>query len=184
MQNPSVIRTRPRKITAAAAARELPWTFVLLIIICACVVGTGFFFAARQHFNSMEYGIMNSKLRDQLQNLEAEKRRLMLAREVALSPVSMRKAARSLGLRENIEIAQAETVSAKAPVVKTNTPSIEPVSARVADSRSAQPAQTIVKTVLSAPTTTRQTGETRSRVAVMTGTRKEKAEVATLLKFK
>lgn len=182
MQNPSVIRTRPRK--TAAATRELPWTFVLLVIVCACVVGTGFFFAARQHFNSIDYGIKNSKLRDQLQNLEAEKRRLLLAREVALSPLSMRKAARGLGLRESSEMAQAVTVSAKVPATIANIPNTEPVPVRVAAARPVEPAQTIVKTVLSVPVGTRQSGETRSRLAVMQGTKKEKSEVATLLKFK
>ncbi|MBA3351781.1 MAG: hypothetical protein H0U23_05045 [Blastocatellia bacterium] len=182
MQNPSVIRTRPRK--TAAATRELPWTFVLLVIVCACVVGTGFFFAARQHFNSIDYGIKNSKLRDQLQNLEAEKRRLLLAREVALSPVSMRKAARGLGLRESSEMAQAVTVSAKAPATKAHIPNTEPAPLRVAATRPVEPAQTIVKTVLSVPAGTRQSGETRSRLAVMQGTKKEKSEVAALLKFK
>lgn len=183
MQNSSVIRTRPRR--TAAASRELPWTFVLLVIICACVVGTGFFFAARQHFNSIDYGIKNSKLRDQLQNLEAEKRRLLLAREVALSPVSMRKAARGLGLRESSEMAQAVTVSAKAPATKASIPNTELTRARVvATSRPAEPAQTIVKTVLSVPAGPRQSVETRSRVAVVHGTKKEKSEVATLIKFK
>ncbi len=182
MQNPSAIRTRPRR--TAAASRELPWTFVLLVIICACVVGTGFFFAARQHFNSIDYGIKNSKLRDQLQNLEAEKRRLLLAREVALSPVAMRKAARGLGLREGSEMVQAVTASVKAPATKASVPNAELTRARIATARTVEPAQTIVKTVLSVPAGTRQSGETRSRVAVVQGTKKEKSEVATLIKFK
>ena len=92
MQNPSVIRTKPT-MAVSTPARELSWSFMLLVIICACVVAAGFFFAARQHFSSMEYGLKNSKLREQLQNLETEKRRLLLAREVASSPLAIRKAA-------------------------------------------------------------------------------------------
>src|ERR687898_385265 len=102
MQNPAIARTKSRAATAAPA-RELSWSFILLIIVCTCVVAAGFFFAARQHFTSMDYGIKNSKLREQLRNLEAEKRRLLLAREVAQSPISVRKAAREIGLREVTE---------------------------------------------------------------------------------
>ncbi len=170
-------------MASPAAARELPWTFVVLTIICACVVATGFFFAARQHFNSIDVSIKNSKLREQLQNLEAEKRRLLLAREVALSPVAMRKAARGLGLRDKSEMAQAVTVSTKPPAAATSVPASGDERVRIA-TRPASAEQTIVKTVLTSPSVARQTGETRSRVAVMPGTKKEKSEVATLLKFK
>src|SRR5436189_2513552 len=107
MQNTTAIR--PRSRTAAIPSRELSWSFMFLVIICACVVAAGFFFAARQHFTSMDYGIKNSKLREQLQNLETEKRRLLLAREVALSPLAIRKAANSLGIRRGAEMAAVQT---------------------------------------------------------------------------
>jgi hypothetical protein len=100
MQNTTAIRARSK--SAAIPSRELSWSFTLLVIVCACVVAAGFFFAARQHFTSMDYGIKNSRLREQLQNLETEKRRLLLAREVALSPLAIRKAASSIGIRQGI----------------------------------------------------------------------------------
>src|SRR5215210_4919731 len=103
MQNPSAIRTRSK--AAAMPARELSWSFMLLVIVCAADVATGFFFAARQHFTSMEYGIKNTRLRDQLDDLQTEKRRLLLAREVASSPLSIRRAASAIGLRESSEVA-------------------------------------------------------------------------------
>ena len=177
MPNPSVTRTRSR---AATPSRELPWSFVLLVILCACFVAAGFFFAARQHFTAMEYSIKNSKLRDQIQSLETEKRRLELAREVALSPASIRKAARGLGLSETSETG---------PVLASAKPGQEKIEvAKVADVKEPAPktaaSSAVVRTVLTVPAPPVSTGETRSRVV---DTRKEKKEgpaVAALLKLK
>lgn len=177
MQNPSAIRKRPRA-TAATPSRELPWSFVLLAVVCACVVAAGFFFAARQHFTSMDYGLKNSKLREQLQNLETEKRRLMLAREMAISPVAIRKAARSVGMRESSEVA---AVAAK---TTQKTPSTV-IKANATDNASGESAPTVVRTSMSRPAQSstapaKQTGETRSRVVDAPSKR---AEVA-VLKFR
>lgn len=76
------------------------WGYFLLTVVCACVMAAGFFLAARQHFNMMDLGMKNSKLRNQIEDLRAEKRRLTLLREISLSPAQIRKAARGLGLRE------------------------------------------------------------------------------------
>lgn len=68
----------------------------------------GFFFAARSHFSSINFGIKNSKLRQQIEELEADKRRLILSKEIALSPAEIKKAAKKIGLTEmtasNIEV--------------------------------------------------------------------------------
>ncbi|MEP6945227.1 MAG: hypothetical protein ABJA02_04865 [Acidobacteriota bacterium] len=69
-----------------------------LIFVCLLVVVSGFFFAARQHFSSMDYSMRNSKLRKQLEDLESEKRRLLVAREVSLSPAEIKKASRKIGV--------------------------------------------------------------------------------------
>ena len=180
MQNPSAIRTRPR--AKATSTRELSWSFILLVIICACVVASGFFFAARQHFTSMDYGIKNSKLREQLQNLEVEKRRLMLAREVALSPVGIRKAARSVGLRESSEVA---AVAASAKMAENAAGAI--IKARATDEVSTGAATpTVVRTSMSTPVRPKtaqpkQTGETRARVVEEPSKR---SEIAALIKFR
>ena len=177
MPNPSATRTKSR---VATPSQELSWSFVLLVILCACFVAAGFFFAARQHFTAMEYSIKNSKLRDQIQSLETEKRRLGLAREVALSPTAIRKAAHGLGLRET---AEPETVLASA---KPGQEKIE--VAKVADVKEpavkAASSPSVVKTVMTQPAPAAATGETRSRLV---DTRKEKKEgttVAALLKLK
>ncbi|HEX6127072.1 MAG TPA: hypothetical protein VFZ23_16995 [Pyrinomonadaceae bacterium] len=183
MQNPSVIRTRPRRTSTATPARTLPLTFILLVIVCACVVGTGFFLAARQHFTSMDYGIKNSRLRDQLQNLEAEKRRLLLAREVALSPISVRKAARGIGLRENSESAQTIAVPAKSAPAKNRVEDLHLIKAATREEKRVT-ANPFVRTVLTAPVNVKDSGETRTRVVDSSKVRKDRNEVAALVKFR
>jgi hypothetical protein len=76
---------------------------------------SGFFFAGPQHFSSMDYGMKNSRLRKQIDQLEAEKRRLLLTREVALSPMEIKKAAKKTGLLDSAlaggEVAQVVTTT-------------------------------------------------------------------------
>jgi len=48
----------------------------------------------------MEYGLQNSRLRRQVDELESEKRKLMVSREVSLSPVELRKAVRRIGFMD------------------------------------------------------------------------------------
>ena len=176
MQNPSAIRTGTRH-KVAAPAREIPWSFVLLVIVCACVVATGFFFAARQHFTSMDYGLQNSKLRERLESLEAEKRRLLLAREVALSPLAMTKAAKGIGLRQATD----EIVPVQASVkAKAEDKRIELTAATQPVTKKADTPQ-VIPALMSAPVQPK-TGETRRRVVDAQKEKKEKVEVAALLK--
>ncbi len=177
MQNPSAIRTRSK--AAALPTRELSWSFMLLVVVCACVIAAGFFFAARQHFTSMDYSIKNSKLREQLQNLETEKRRLLLAREVASSPLAIRKAAAQMGMRESVETAV--QIAEKRPATNAN-------SSAVAESAKAMTKSTdpkgVVRTVLASPVQSKTNGETRNRVVETSKDKKEKAEVAALVKLR
>ncbi len=73
------------------------WTY-LIMFLCGLTIVAGFFLAGRQHFSSMDTGMKNSRLRKQVDELEAEKRRLLLAREVSLSPTEIKKAAKKSGL--------------------------------------------------------------------------------------
>ncbi len=164
-------------------ARELSWGFMLLVAICACVVAVGFFFAARQHFTSMDYSIKNSKLREQLQNLETEKRRLLLAREVASSPLAIRKAATALGMRNASEMAAVQmSDNSDNKVVAKST--IAPVESAKQIAGKSSDTPSVVKTVLAAPAQSKPTGETRSRVVEPSKDKKEKTEVAALLKLR
>ncbi len=100
-------RNRVRNTTAAGNA-TVPWRFFLITAICALILAAGFFFAARQHFISMDFGMKNSTLRKQIDDLEAEKRRLVLAKEISLSPVEVTRTAQKLGFTEHTELAVAD----------------------------------------------------------------------------
>jgi hypothetical protein len=111
---------KKRSSNAQTFDEGVEWKYVFLTIVCAVLLAAGFFFAALQHFASIELGIKNSELRKQIEELEAEKRRLLLAREVALSPIDLTKTARRLGFTnfaaeiEEIDIAalrKEETIS-------------------------------------------------------------------------
>jgi hypothetical protein len=111
---------------AKTEASETSWRNVAVLVLCGAVLAAGFFFAARQHFSSMELGIKNSQLRKQLSDLEAENRRLSLAKEVALSPTAIQKASRM------IAGPKAEATSAELAVVKT-LPQATPAKPQPAD---------------------------------------------------
>lgn len=181
MQNPSIIRTRTRA-ASAAPARALSWGFIFLVIVCASVVATGFFFAARQHFTSMDFGIKNSKLREQLRNLEAEKRRLLLAREVASSPLALKKAARGLGLQETTGTAMAIPVAANKGEPHASAFVAKNSDGKAPEAKSESPR--VVRTAMTAPAEVRTSGEVRSRVVDSKKERKDKTEVAALIKFR
>ena len=102
---------------AARDATSVSWGYFILTVACACVLAAGFFLAARQHFNTMEFGFKNGKLRNQVEDLQTEKRRLMLAREVSLSPAEIKRAAKNLGFRDRGEVA---VVSIKAAERSSN----------------------------------------------------------------
>src|SRR3954447_14445874 len=107
------------------------------IAACVTVLACGFFFAARQHFSTMDFGMKNSRLRKQIDDLESEKRRLMLAREVSLSPAELKKAA------------------IKAKVAVTDAVSAEFASVVTKDKAAPQPATAAVKAAASNPLITK-----------------------------
>lgn len=186
MQNPNVIRTRSRQ-KVAVPARDIPWTFMFWVVLCACVVATGFFFAARQHFTSMDYGIKNSRLREQLRNLEAENRRLILAREIALSPISIRKAAREVGLHDVKEEVVPVQISTGTETRPETNPTTSGVTAAKAVKKQTEAPPVVVPASSSAPTApvrSNGTGETRRRIVEPQKEKKDKVEVAALLNLR
>ncbi len=98
--------TTPKK--SIREHNSIPWRYCLLTLICGLFLVVGFFGAARQHFSSIEFGIKNSKLRQQITQLEAEQRRMLLTKEVVLSPAEIKKSAKKIGFTEmsasNIEV--------------------------------------------------------------------------------
>lgn len=94
--------------TQTARRDPIPWKYCFLTLVCGLMLVVGFFIAARSHFSSIDFGIKNSRLRKQIEELEADKRRLILSKEIALSPAEIKKAAKRIGLTEmtasNIEV--------------------------------------------------------------------------------
>ncbi len=94
--------------TQSARRDPIPWKYCFLTLACGLMLVAGFFFAARSHFASIDFGIKNSRLRKQIEELESDKRRLILSKEISLSPGEIKKAAKKIGLTEmtasNIEV--------------------------------------------------------------------------------
>ena len=108
---------------------------------CGLILLTGFFFAAHQHFSSMDYGIRNSRLRKQIDDLRAEKQRLLYTKEVSLSPSEIKKAAKKTGLFNNA--AAKPEYTPELASTRTNKQPATPA---------ADPKPTVIKTGSSAPT--------------------------------
>jgi len=106
------------------------WLYVLVTIACISFLAVGFFFAARQHFMAIDLSIKNSKLRRQLEDMEGENRRLVLAKEIVRSPSEVKRIAARRGLRD------ADEVFTSVPVV----------------SKRSETAALVQKTSLSSPT--------------------------------
>jgi hypothetical protein len=113
-------RNTYRNRTSASADNRpafFSWSHFAITAIAAVVLAAGLFFAASQHFRSMEFGIKNAKLRSQLAELENEKRRLELSREIALTPSELKRNAKTLGFRDASEfVAVAAKPQPDAPV--------------------------------------------------------------------
>src|SRR5580765_8869695 len=96
---------KKRNQAATNRSNSRRWPTYMLMLVCGLLLASGFFLAGRQHFSSMDYGMKNSRLRKQVDELEAEKRRLLLAREVSLSPVEIKKAAKRSGMIDQADSA-------------------------------------------------------------------------------
>lgn len=99
--------TRRKRKTAPNTAISR-WKLYILMGLSSLIVISGTFLAARQHFSSWDYSIRNSGLRKQIDELETEKRRLLLAREVALSPAEIKRSAKKLNIDQS-EMAVVQT---------------------------------------------------------------------------
>lgn len=140
-------RKPTQTISRQAPRRRSHWQYYAAAVICCSVLVAGFFFAARQHFSSMEYGLQNSRLRRQLDELQSEKRRLLLNREVTLTPAELRKAVRRVGFVDDTDEiknapAKLEVASAPRTVVKTGS---------VSGPNAAPFAKKVIPTVINAP---------------------------------
>jgi hypothetical protein len=134
-------RNNPRLASPSAHTAERNTStllYVLLTIACAAFLATGFFFAARQHFAAMDLGMKNSTLRKQIEEMEGQKRQLVLAREIVRSPAEMKRIASNKGFRQRDSVMMAVAASAttsasplveRTSLVKATTDGSKPVKA-------------------------------------------------------
>ncbi|QQS33399.1 MAG: hypothetical protein IPM50_02115 [Acidobacteriota bacterium] len=148
-------RTPRRTIKKRSRTRITPRAVIVICLLAAFLVA-GTFFAAQQHFYVVDYGMKNSRLKKQIDDLEAEKRRLLLAREVALSPAELKRAAKRLGVVPSTATSD-ETVKVSS-IVKEKAMPPKPAQNEEASSEGNP---FVVKTAATAP----NGGETRERKA-------------------
>lgn len=94
-------RNLPENKSANQVKREkesIPWRYCLLTLFFGSLLVIGFFFAARQHFSAIDYGMKNGELKKRRDDLEDENRRLTFAKEKELSMPELEKKAREYGL--------------------------------------------------------------------------------------
>lgn len=121
-QNKQPIKKKsPKKNRRADKAVSLPLRYRLLMLACGFVLVVGFFFAARQHFASVDISMKNSRLRKMSEELEADKRRLLLAKEIALSPAELKKAAQKIGFTKAAASGGAQTARAQVAAAASKT---------------------------------------------------------------
>ncbi len=135
-------------------SKRIPVGTILITFVCGCMIVAGIFFAASQHFSSMNIGMQNSKLRKQLDDFQAENRRLSLAKEIAMSPGQVKKLAQEIGMRDSdisgepiikLKETKVETAELKENAAKDDEPKIELAS--VKDSKEKADAPKVLKTV-------------------------------------
>ena len=158
MRQRNLPQNKTTKRNKSESGETFPWRYCLMTLFCVMFLIVGFFFAARQHFSSIDYGMKNSKLRKQIEELESEKRRLILEKEIALSPGEIKKAAKKIGLTamtaSNIEVyrnnpqtiikTQAEKISMTKPAEKPEAEvKIAPPSSNKTDDKTAKPEKTV-----------------------------------------
>lgn len=114
----------------------LPLRYCVLTVVCGVILVAGFFMAAKSHFSSMDFGMRNSTLRRQLEELESEKRRLIWARETAMSPDAIRRSMKRLGITNPLQVTLAslspERVPSVLPRLAVSAPAVKPVKTVVA----------------------------------------------------
>src|SRR5207302_4690751 len=95
-------RRVPTKQRNASIKRERDQNLVIrlgLLLVCGLTLAVGFVYGAGRHFESLKLGYQTEDLRRVRDRLEAEQRRILLAREAAASPARLERAAREIGMQ-------------------------------------------------------------------------------------
>lgn len=70
-----------------------------LLLFCGLGLAGGFVYAGRQHFAALKHGYETESLRRERDQLADQRRRFLLQREEAASPVRLERAAKQLGMQ-------------------------------------------------------------------------------------
>ena len=135
-----------RKRNQKKGGRAKMW---LAMLACLTVLGCGSFFAARQHFSSIDFGMKNSRLRKQIDDLESEKRRLLLAREVSLSPAELKKAAlkAKVAIADDVSAKIASVIGNDKTTPQATTAALKPTTANPLITKTVATSATIAKPI-------------------------------------
>ncbi|MEJ7624443.1 MAG: hypothetical protein WKF34_10670 [Pyrinomonadaceae bacterium] len=144
------MRAKPRHKPVKMQIGRKSWRTHVMMFVCASLLVSGFFLAARQHFSSMDFGIKNSRLRRHIDDLEAEKRRLVLARETSLSPGEIKRAAKRAGLTEYSSHVGEVAQKISSPIQPATFQRTKPVGGTVVKTSSVEPTAGKPKTLLAA----------------------------------
>ncbi len=151
--------TQKAKINYKLSQRNSKARAYFFAFLFTGLLAVGFLFAAWQHFDSMDVGMKNSKLRKQLDQLEAEKRRLIYVREVSLSASEVKKAAKKAGLLD-APVRDVRLASLSADPIDTKAANAGKEGPLVTKTAATKPTTEAVKTTLKLPpakaSTTRQ----------------------------
>ncbi len=128
-QTNNMSQIRRRSPEKSAKPRLANWKSCVAMIACGMVLVSGLFFAACLHFSSMDYGMKNSRLQRQIEDLEADKKRLILAREISLSPAEIKKAAKKNGAVDSLSDAATPQLASMTKTVELPVrPVVQPVA--------------------------------------------------------
>ncbi len=139
-----------KKVQVVRERDPIPWRYCLLTLVCGLLLVVGFFWAARQHFSAMDFGIRNAKLREQKKSLEDEQRRLYLNKEILLSPAEIKKMAKKIGLQD-ITSANIEVISPEPKTEKKDEKNLTATTKKTED-KAAQPSKDKVQKETTATT--------------------------------
>ena len=92
-------RVRQRHVRIDREKRNEVFIRLGLLLFCGLGLASGFVYAGRQHFTSLNYGYKTQELRRERDRLAEEQRRYLLQREAASSPIRLEQAAKRLGMQ-------------------------------------------------------------------------------------
>lgn len=142
-------RTTTHKSRRKTGSGQLTWKFYTVATACVILLLGSLLFAARNQFASITFGFKNAELRKNLEDLQAEKRRLTLDKEKAISPAEISRAAQKLGFTQ-MTANNIEAVQTRPEVAKNTKPGAAPAT-MVASLKDSAPAKKVAKTGLVTP---------------------------------